>query len=118
MFDLGSEFKPHSTSDSAAAEIAKKFKTDFINLTNVDGLFDKNPLKNKNAKLIHSISWENFDKITNKIKYKPGQHFVLDQSASKIIRKNKIATYILGKNLKNLDNLLKGKKFKGTTISG
>jgi len=30
---------------------------------------------------------------------------------------NKITTYILGKNLNNLDNLLKEKKFKGTIIS-
>jgi uridylate kinase len=50
--------------------------------------------------------------------FKPGQHFVLDQTASKIILKNKIKTYILGKDLKQLENVLKGRKFKGTFVEG
>ncbi len=112
------EYKAHQTSDSTAAEIAKEFKTDLINLTNVDGLFNKNPLRYKNAKLIPHITWKEFNKIINKIKFKPGMHFILDHTASKIIMNNKITTYILGKNINNFDNLLKGKKFKGTTISG
>ena len=111
------EYKPNQTSDSTSAEIAKKFKADFINLTDVDGLYDKNPKKFKKTKLISKTTWKKFDKMANKIKFKPGQHFVLDQTASKIIRENKITTYILGKNLNNLDNLLKEKKFKGTIIS-
>lgn len=110
------EYKPHQTSDSTAAEIAKNFKTFFINLTNVQGLHDKNPLEYKNARFIPKISWNDFDKMANKTKFKPGQHFVLDQTASKIILKNKIKTYILGKQLKEFDNLLNSKKFKGTII--
>ena len=110
------EYKPHQTSDSTSAEIAVHFKTDFINLTNVPGLHDKNPLKYKNAKFIPKISWENFNKLANKSKFKPGQHFVLDQSAARIIMQNKIKTYILGSNMTQLDNLLKNKKFHGTII--
>jgi uridylate kinase len=110
------EYKPNQTSDSTSAQIAKKFKTIFINLTDVSGLHDKNPKEFKNAKFIPKISWKNFDKMANKIKFKPGQHFVLDQSAAGIIMKNRITTYILGKNMNQLDNLLKNKKFKGTII--
>ena len=110
------EYKPEQTSDSTAAEIAKQFKAVFINLTNVNGLYNKNPLKNKDAKFIPEISWKEFNKMANKIKFKPGQHFVLDQTASKIILKNKIKTHILGGDPKQLDNLLNNKKFKGTTI--
>jgi uridylate kinase len=54
--------------------------------------------------------------MANKIKYHPGQHFVLDQKAAKLIKKEKIKTYILGKNLRNLDSLLNSKKFVGTSI--
>jgi len=104
------------TSDSTAAKLARFFKTDFINLTVVPGLFTKNPLQFKDAKFIPEISWKEFHKRTEKIKYMPGQHFVLDQDASEIIMKGKIKTYILGKDLKNLDNLLSGKKFIGTII--
>ncbi|MFW5846711.1 MAG: UMP kinase [Nanoarchaeota archaeon] len=111
------EYHPNQTSDSTSARIAKKFNARFINLTNVKGLYNKNPKTNKNAKLVNQISWKNFHKIATKIEFKPGQHFVLDQKASKIILKKKILTYIL-KSPKQLDNLLKDKKFIGTTISG
>ena len=110
------EYKPNQTSDSTAAEIARKLKTDFINLTDVSGLHDKNPKEFKDARFIPKISWSDFDKMVSKIKFKPGQHFVLDQSASKRIMKNKITTYILGKDMNQLDNLLNNKKFKGTII--
>jgi uridylate kinase len=112
------EYEPKQTSDSTAAEIASKFKGGFINITNIRGLYTKNPKKFKDAKFIPKITWEDFDKMANKSKFKPGQHFVLDQTASKIIKKHKITTYITGANLKQLDNLLSNKKFNGTTIQG
>ncbi len=110
------EYKPDQTSDSTAAGIAKKFNAVFINLSNVAGLYDKNPAENKNAKFISKISWLDFYKMAHKQKFKPGQHFILDQTASGIIMKHKIITYLLGKNLRELENVLKNKKFKGTII--
>jgi uridylate kinase len=112
------EYKPKQTSDATAVEIASYFKTIFINLTDVSGLHDKNPKKFKDAKFIPKISWSKFNKMANKEKYKPGQHFVLDQTAAKMILKNKVTSYILGKNLKNLDNLLNNRKYRGTIIEG
>ncbi|MBM3234651.1 UMP kinase [Candidatus Pacearchaeota archaeon] len=104
------------TSDGTAAKLARFFSCEFANLTAVDGLYSSNPANHKNAKFIPKISWQNFLKKTNKMKYKPGQHFVLDQHAAEIIFRYKIKTYIIGKNLKNLDKMLSGKKFKGTII--
>lgn len=106
------------TSDGTSAKLANFFKTPFINLTNVDGLYDKNPRKFKKANLITKISWKKFNELANKTKFKPGQHFILDQSASKIILKNKIQSYIIGTDLNQLDRVLKGKEFKGTLIKG
>ncbi len=112
------EYKPRQTSDSTAAEIAAHFKTVFINLTNVSGLYDKNPKEYKYAKFIPRISWKQLFTMSNKNKYKPGQHFVIDQTASGIIMKHRIPTYILGKDLKQLEAVLHGKKFHGTLIQG
>lgn len=111
-------YKTDATTDAQAAEIAKHFKSPLINLTNVSGLHDKNPLEHKDAKLISSISWKKFNKMAHSIKFKPGQHFILDQMASDIIMKHKIPTYILGKDLKEFENVLQNKKFKGTLIKG
>ena len=111
-------YSKNSTSDSAAASVAQYLKTEFINITNVNGYYTDNPFTNKHAKFIPSVSWKDFEKAALKIKHKPGQHFVLDQKASIIIRKHKIPTYIIGPNLKNLSNIIKRKKFKGTLIQG
>jgi len=118
VFCGGLEYHSKQTSDSSAASIAKKFRCDFVNLTNVEGLYNKNPKKFRNAKFIPEISWEDFDKMANEMTFKPGQHFVLDQTASKMIKENKIKTYIVGEDMDQLDNLLCGKKFKGTLIWG
>ncbi|MDP3027286.1 MAG: UMP kinase [Nanoarchaeota archaeon] len=106
----------NETSDGAAAKLAHHFNTDFINLTNVKGLYEKDPKKFRSAEFIPDISHKDFCKMAKKIEYKPGQHFILDQKAAKIIKKYKITTYILGPELKNLDNLLNGKHFVGTII--
>src|SRR3989344_1994397 len=71
--------------------------------------------KNKNAKFISRINFNDFLKIVMKIKYKPGQHFVLDQTAAEIITKYKIKTVIL-KGVNNLEGFLREKKFIGTVI--
>jgi uridylate kinase len=109
-------FVPESTSDSTAARLANYLNADFINLTNVKGLFTSNPLENRKAKFIPKISWKEFEKMANKIKHVPGQHFVLDQSAAKIIKKHKIKTHIIGQDLNALSNIIKGRKFSGTLI--
>jgi uridylate kinase len=110
------EYKPNQTSDSTATTIAKILNAVFVNLSDVKGLYDKNPKEYKDAKFIPKISWLDFYKMANKQKFKPGQHFILDQTASKIIMKSKIKTYLLGKNLKEFESFLKNKKFKGTVI--
>lgn len=111
------EYKPNQTSDSTSAFIAKEFNSVFINLSDVLGLYDKNPLKYKSAKFIPKISWTNFDRMAQKIKFKPGQHFILDQTASKIIKENKISTYLL-KDPKEISKVLTGKNYKGSLIKG
>ncbi len=109
-------FQPNMTSDGDAAQIAAAVKAEmFINLTDVSGLYTKNPKQYRDAKFIPQISFDDFWTIASKIKFKAGQHFVLDQAGAKEIRKHKIKTIIL-KGLDNLERAILGKKFKGTTI--
>lgn len=109
-------YTPKATSDTTAAKLAHYFKSPFINITNVKGLYSSNPFKNKNAKFIPFISWRDFEKLAISIKYSHGQHFILDQKSARLIKKYKIKTYIIGPSLPNLKNLLSGKHFIGTRI--
>ncbi|MEM0465589.1 MAG: UMP kinase [Candidatus Pacearchaeota archaeon] len=117
VFCGGMRYEKDETSDSTSAKLARHFKTEFINITNVQGLYDKDPKKFKDAKFIPEINHKDFYKIAKKIKFKPGQHFVLDKKAARIIKKYNIKTYIIGPDVKNLDNLLNNKHFIGTIIS-
>lgn len=112
-------FVPKMTSDGDAALIARHIHADyFINLTNVDGLYSKDP-KIKGAKFISRISFNDFNKMISRIKYKAGQHFVLDQSAARIIMRERIETVILkGSNLRNLERFFSCRSFRGTVING
>ena len=104
------------TSDSTAARLARFLETDFINITNVTGLYDVDPNKYKDAEFIREISYLEFYNKAKKIKYHPGQHFVLDQDAAKMIMKYKIPTSIIGPDMKNLERLLNKEHFVGTVI--
>jgi uridylate kinase len=105
------------TTDATAAQIAKNLNCPFINITNVKGIYSDDPKKNKKARFIKEISWEGFEKMAKKIKFKAGQHFVLDQKASEIINKNKISTYITN-NLGDIDLIINEKSHKGSLIKG
>jgi len=109
-------YSPDQTSDTNAVKLAHYFKTDFINLTNVKGLYDKNPKKFKSAKFIPEVSHDDFLKMVNQIKFKPGQNFVLDQTAARLIKKYKVKTFILGDDLEQLGRVLDGKHFVGSVI--
>lgn len=109
------EYKDNQTSDSVAAILAAKFRGEFVNLTNVKGLYSRDPRRFKDAKFIPEISFDDFDKMIKKIKFKPGQHFVLDQGASLIIKKKNVLTYII-QDVKDLDLYLSGRTFVGTRI--
>jgi uridylate kinase len=117
VFCGGLRYKAKNTSDGTAAGLAGYLGASFINITNVKGMYDDNPKTNKNAKFIKKISWKDFYSRAKKIKYKAGQHFVLDQTAAKVILKKKIPTYIVG-SLSDVNNIIKGKSYQGSLICG
>ena len=108
-------WRKRNTSDGTAAKLAGFLKCPFINLTNVQGLYSADPRENPKGKFIAKISWKDFAKMVKGVKFEAGQHFVLDQSAARTIKDERIVTYIVG-SLSAIDNILKGKKFMGTVV--
>jgi len=108
--------KPGRTSDGTTAEIARFLKAGaLVNITNVKGLYDKDPKKFKNAEFIAEISHRDFARMAAKVRKEPGQHFVLDSVAAKIAMEEGIKVIII-KDIAELLKYLSGKKFKGTII--
>lgn len=110
-------YKPGWSTDYVAVLMAKHNKADIvINLSNIDYVYEKDPREFPNAKIIEKISWPNFQKIVG-TKWRPGLNAPFDPIASKEAKNSKLKVIILnGKNLKNLEDCLGNKNFKGTTI--
>ena len=113
---IASGWLPGWSTDYDAVLLAKNFGiAEVINMSNVDYVYDRDPKKYGNAKKIEKMSWKNFRKMSG-TKWKAGMNIPFDPIASKEAGKSGIKVYIVGNDLKNLENLLDRKKFKGTSI--
>jgi len=105
------------TSDTMTARWARALKSDWVNLTNVKGIYDRDP-KKRGAKLLNDLTWTEAVDLANKFDTRePGMHFPLDHTAAGLLRKHKIPGYIIeGHDWKNITRCLEGKSFVGTRI--
>ena len=113
---IAAGWKPGWSTDYDAILLAKQLKVKtVINMSNIDYVYNKDPRKNKNVKKIINICWKHFRELTGS-KWQAGLNKPFDPIAAKEAEKSKIKVFIIGKNLKNFENLLNNKKFNGTTI--
>jgi uridylate kinase len=114
---IAAGWKPGFSTDYDAVLLAKTYGSDtIINLTNVDYVYDKDPNKFKDVKPFKEISWKDYLKLIEQ-KWIPGMSAPFDPIASKLAQKFKFKVIILnGRKLKNLENYLANKSFKGTII--
>ena len=107
---------PGWSTDNDAVLLAKNLGIrEIINMSNVAFIYDKDPRNTKDAKKIKKISWNDFTKLTSN-KWKSGMNTPFDPVASRQAQKLGMRVCVIGKDLKNLENLLKGRKFRGTII--
>jgi uridylate kinase len=114
---MGGTTPGHST-DMVGAEIAEKIQSDlFIIATNVDGIFNKDPNKYDDARLIREIEIDNLiDSFGTEWK-SAGKNIVVDGPALKVIKRAKLNTCVInGKKLNQLENVLSFRNFEGTKI--
>lgn len=115
---LAGAWKVGSSTDRSAVLLAKTFHAqEVINLSNIDYVFDKDPNKFSDAKKIEKISWKDFRKNIVDYKWTPGANVPFDPIASGLAEKNGLTVKIVnGKNLADVKKVLRGVKFRGTTI--
>ena len=107
---------PGQSTNGTAALIAEKTNADqFINATDVDGIYDSDPNKNKKAKLFKQIEIKNLKKMLIHEDSVAGGYDLMDIVALKIIARSKIKTRVIRSDIKNLEKAIKGQA-TGTQI--
>ena len=113
---IAAGWKPGWSTDYDAVLLAKNFGVNtVINISNINYVYDKDPKRYNNAKKIKNISWKGYRKISGN-EWKAGLNAPFDPVAAKEAEKSKLRIIIIGKNLKNFEDLLNNRKFEGTII--
>ena len=87
---------PGQSTNATAALIAEKVKaTKFLNATDVDGIYDSDPNKNKNAKLFKEITVKKCLELLSSENSAAGAYDLMDIVALKVIERSKIPTVVL-----------------------
>ena len=100
---------PGQSTNGTAALIAEKIQAEqFLNATDVDGVYDMDPNKFKNAKKFKSIELKNLKNILVHEDSVAGGYDLMDIVALKIIERSKIKTRIIKSEPKIIEKAIKG----------
>ena len=100
---------PGQSTNGTAALIAEKIKAEqFLNATDVDGVYDMDPNKFKKAKKFKQIELKNLKNMLVHEDSVAGGYDLMDIVALKIIERSKIKTRILKADTKIIENAIKG----------
>lgn len=110
-------YRPGRSTDWIGVELARNYNINqFVNLTNTEGVFDKDPNQFKGAKKFDKLSWEYFRKIVGD-KWDPGLSVPFDPVAARLAQKINLEVVIMnGRNLENLRSYLVNKHSSGTIL--
>ena len=100
---------PGQSTNGTAALIAEKIKAEqFLNATDVDGVYDMDPNKFKKAKKFKQIELKNLKNMLVHEDSVAGGYDLMDIVALKIIERSKIKTRILKADIKIIEKAIKG----------
>lgn len=100
---------PGQSTNGTAALIAEKIKaSEFLNATDVDGIYDSDPNKNKKAKKFKRIELKKLRSLLMREDSIAGSYDLMDIVALKVIERSKIKTRVLKADIKNLEKAING----------
>ncbi|WP_457615115.1 UMP kinase [Methanopyrus sp.] len=110
---------PGHTTDAVAAMIAELLKGPLVIVTNVDGVYDKDPSE-PGARKLRELRPEELEELAVRAELKAGGSFVVDPLAAKMISRGQIVTHVISwEDLRchGLENVVRG-RHNGTVIEG
>jgi uridylate kinase len=110
---------PGHTTDAVTVFAGEKAHADRILITtNVAGVYTADPKKDPSAKLLERLTPQQLVEIVGGMPHEAGSKGVIDPLGARLVARSKIVTYVLdGRDLKNLDAAIEGKKFRGSVIA-
>jgi len=114
---VGSGYKPGSSTDLRAVQIAKNLgATKVVNLSNIDYAYTADPSEDKNAKKIKTMTWDEFLALIPS-EWTPGLSAPFDPVASREAKASDIEVAIInGNKLEEVEKYLNGEEFIGSVI--
>jgi uridylate kinase len=116
--------QPGQSTTSVAIEIAEYIKADnLIILTDVKGIYDKDPKINKDAKLLSKVTLKQLNDIiinkSNETQAAAGEYRIFDAVSLQILKRSKIPIYVIsGIKVEEFQKLINGsKEYNGTLIT-
>ncbi len=110
-------WKPGCSTDFDAVTLAHDYGANtVINMSNITTVFDSDPKQNPDARPIHQMKWEEFEKLVGTV-WKPGSNLPFDPMATKLAKDLGLKVFVIGKDLDNLMKILDGNDFLGTVIT-
>ena len=107
---------PGQSTNGTAALIAEKINAaEFLNATDVDGIYDSDPNKNKKAKQFKRIELKDLRSLLVHEDSMAGGYDLMDIVALKVIERSKIKTKIIKADIKTIEKAMKGQPV-GTQI--
>jgi uridylate kinase len=107
---------PGQSTNATAALIAEKIKASrFLNATDVEGIYDSDPNKNRRAKMFKEITVKKCLEILGSENSAAGAYDLMDIVALKVIERSKIPTVVLKADVTVIKNAIAGKA-TGTRI--
>ncbi len=114
---VASGWKPGFSTDYDAVVLAERFQADVVvNLSNIAKVYSADPRVDTSAKPIDAITWKDFRAMVGD-EWTPGKNVPFDPIASR--RAEEVGLKVVcaaGKDLANLEAILDGRQFVGTTI--
>ncbi len=114
---IGAGWKPGWSTDYCAVTLAKDYSAELIiNLSNIEWVYDKDPNKDKAAKPIKRLTWEQMEDLVG-TSWSPGVNAPFDPVAAQLAKQRGLTVIVTkGNDFNNLTKIIEGEAFKGTVI--
>jgi uridylate kinase len=111
--------EPGHTTDGVASLLAVRLRAArVINATDVDGVYERDPRTDPNARRRATIRWPEFRGMVERgTTGEAGQNFLFDRLGAELLSRASIPLRVVaGRELKNLESAIAGRRFSGTTV--